>query len=51
VRQNTALALSYNGIAVPLALLGLFNPLCAMAAVVVTGGLLATNATRSLRSV
>jgi P-type E1-E2 ATPase len=51
VRQNTALALCYNGLAAPLALLGFFNPLVAMAAVVVTCGLLTANTTRSFRSV
>jgi len=50
VAQNTALALSYNAVTVPAAALGLLNPLVAMAGVVLTGGLLAVNATRPLLS-
>lgn len=50
VATNTALALSYNAVTVPAALLGLLTPLVAMAGVVLTGGLLAANSTRSLLS-
>jgi P-type E1-E2 ATPase len=45
-RQSTYLAFVYNGIAVLLAAQGLFNPLLAMAAVVVTGALIGANAVR-----
>ncbi|WP_276256006.1 heavy metal translocating P-type ATPase [Halomontanus rarus] len=48
VDQNTALALVYNAIAIPLALAGLLNPLFAMAAVAVTGLLVGVNSSRSL---
>ncbi|TKX73743.1 cation-translocating P-type ATPase [Halorubrum sp. GN11_10-6_MGM] len=48
VGQNLGLALVYNGIAVPVALVGLFNPLTAMGAVVVCGGLVGLNASRPL---
>ena len=48
VTQNTALALLYNGISIPLAAAGLFNPLFAMAAVVASSGLLAINSFRAL---
>ncbi len=48
VSRNTALALVYNAVAIPLAAVGLFNPLLAMAAVVATGGLLAANSFRPL---
>jgi heavy metal translocating P-type ATPase len=47
-RQNTGLAFAYNGIAVPLAVGGLLNPLLTMVAVVVTGGLIGVNAFRDL---
>ncbi len=50
VRQNATLALTYNVVAVPAALVGLLNPAVAMAGVVVTGSLLAANASRSLLS-
>jgi len=50
VRQNAGLALAYNVVAVPAALLGLLNPAIAMAGVVATGGLLAANASRPLLS-
>lgn len=48
VRQNTVLALLYNAISIPLAAVGLFNPLLAMAAVVTSSGLLAANSFREL---
>ncbi len=48
LRQNTVLALSYNAVAVPLALTGGLNPLSAMAAVAVGVGLVGLNARRSL---
>ena len=48
VTQNTALALLYNGITIPLAVVGLLNPLLAMAAVVASSGLLAANSFRAL---
>ena len=48
VRENNALALSFNVIAIPLAVVGLLNPLTAMVAVIVTGGLIAGNASRAL---
>ena len=50
VTQNTALALLYNGIAIPVAVVGLLNPLLTMGAVIVTGGLLAANSFRDLLS-
>ncbi|MEF8900274.1 MAG: cation-translocating P-type ATPase [Halovenus sp.] len=46
--QNTALGLLYNVVAVPLAAVGLLNPLFAMGAVVLSGGLLGLNANRDL---
>jgi heavy metal translocating P-type ATPase len=48
VKQNHWLALLYNGITIPLAVVGLLNPVFAMAAVVATGGLLAANSFRDL---
>jgi P-type E1-E2 ATPase len=45
-RQNTYFAFVYNGVAVLLAVQGLFNPLLAMATVVVTGTLIGANAVR-----
>jgi heavy metal translocating P-type ATPase len=48
VRQNAGLALAYNVVAVPAALVGVLNPAIAMAGVVATGGLLAANASRPL---
>ena len=48
VKQNTALAHLYNVIAIPLALLGLLNPVLVMIAVVATGGALAANSFRPL---
>ncbi|MFP8957939.1 heavy metal translocating P-type ATPase [Natrialbaceae archaeon A-CW3] len=46
MRQNTRLALSYNAIVIPFALLGLLNPLVAMVAVVVAAGMVIINAFR-----
>jgi P-type E1-E2 ATPase len=46
--QNTALGLLYNVVAVPLAVLGLLNPLFAMGAAVLSGGLVGLNADRDL---
>lgn len=48
VRQNIGLAFAYNAVAVPVALVGLFNPVTAAVAVAVCGGLLAANSSRSL---
>lgn len=48
VRRNTALAFVYNAIAIPVALAGLMNPLFAMVATLVTGGLIALNSARPL---
>lgn len=48
LRQNTILALSYNAVMIPLALVGILNPLIAMVAVVLTGGAVAANASRDL---
>jgi len=48
ITQNNALALLYNVIAVPLAALGALNPLLAIGAVVLSGSLVAANATRDL---
>ncbi len=48
LRQNLGLALVYNAIAVPIAVVGLLNPLFATAAAVVTAALVAANASRSL---
>jgi heavy metal translocating P-type ATPase len=48
ILQNNVLALLYNGIAIPLALTGLLNPLFAMTGVVVSGGLVAANSFRPL---
>lgn len=46
--QNTALAFTYNLVAIPLAAVGLLNPLLAMVAVVVSAGLLVMNSFREL---
>jgi cation transport ATPase len=46
IRRNNALALVYNVLTVPLAVVGLLNPLFVMAAVVVSGGLTALNSDR-----
>jgi heavy metal translocating P-type ATPase len=48
LRQNTWLALLYNGIAIPLALVGVTNPLLLMGAVAASGGLLGANSMRDL---
>nr|WP_232833833.1 HAD-IC family P-type ATPase [Saliphagus sp. LR7] len=48
VRQNNAVALLYNAITIPLAAVGLLNPVIAMGAVVTSGGLLAANSFRAL---
>ncbi|MFB6280430.1 MAG: heavy metal translocating P-type ATPase [Haloferacaceae archaeon] len=48
VARNNRLALVYNAVAVPAALAGLLNPLVAMAAAVLTGGLLYANSARDL---
>jgi P-type E1-E2 ATPase len=48
VKQNNGIALLYNGITIPLAVVGLLNPVFAMAAVVASGGLLAANSFRDL---
>ena len=48
VRQNNGIALLYNGITIPLAAMGLLNPVFTMVAVVTSGGLLAANSFRNL---
>lgn len=48
VRQNNGLALLYNGITIPLAGVGLMNPVFAMAAVLATSGLMIANSVRGL---
>lgn len=48
VGQNNGLALVYNAIAIPAAIVGMFNPLTAMVAVAAGGGLIVTNCSRSL---
>jgi heavy metal translocating P-type ATPase len=48
VTQNTGLALLYNGITIPLAGIGLLNPLFAMVAVITSGSLIAVNSHREL---
>lgn len=48
LKQNTGLALLYNVVTIPLAVVGLLNPLFAMAAVIASGGLIAINSTRKL---
>jgi heavy metal translocating P-type ATPase len=48
VKQNNGIALLYNGITIPLAVVGVLNPVFAMAAVVASGGLLAANSFRDL---
>lgn len=49
VRRNNLLAFLYNGIALPIAVVGLLNPLLTMAAALVTGGGLAVNSFRGFR--
>jgi len=46
VTQNTALALLYNVVTIPLAVLGVLNPLFVMAAVLLSGGLIGLNSVR-----
>ncbi len=48
LRQNTWLALLYNGLTIPLALAGLLNPLLVMGAVAASAGLVGANSTRDL---
>lgn len=48
VRQNNAMALLYNVIMIPLAAVGMLNPVFAMGAVVTSGGLIAANSFREL---
>ena len=48
VRQNNAVAVLYNVVTIPLAVVGLLNPVFAMGAVVTSGGLLAANSFRDL---
>jgi heavy metal translocating P-type ATPase len=48
IRQNNALALGYNALAVPLAATGLLNPLFAMGALFASGSLVAWNSFRDL---
>ena len=50
LERNVALAVSYNAIVMPLALAGLLNPVFAMGAAVLTGGVLVANARRELGS-
>jgi heavy metal translocating P-type ATPase len=50
VRQNTAMGLLYNALTVPAALLGVLNPLIAIAAASLSGALLAANAHRPVLS-
>jgi heavy metal translocating P-type ATPase len=49
VVQNNALALLYNAITIPLAAVGMLNPLLAIVAVVGTAGLIAANSFRAFR--
>ena len=46
--QNTALALLYNLVTIPIALAGLLNPVFVMGAAVLSSGLVGLNATRPL---
>ncbi|MCU4926948.1 heavy metal translocating P-type ATPase [Halobacteria archaeon AArc-dxtr1] len=46
--RNTRLALAFNAIAIPVAVVGLFTPLTAALAVLVVGGLLAANSSQDL---
>jgi len=48
VKQNIGWAFVYNGVAIPLALTGLLNPLFAAAAMATSSLLVVTNSTRSL---
>ncbi len=45
---NSRFALIYNGVAIPLALVGLLNPLLVMGAVAASGGLIGANSARDL---
>lgn len=46
--QNNGIALLYNGITIPLAAVGLLNPLLVMAAVITSSSLIAANSVRKL---
>ncbi|WP_083898778.1 heavy metal translocating P-type ATPase [Natronococcus jeotgali] len=48
VKQNNRLALSYNALLIPIALVGLLNPLTAAIAVLISCGLIAANCSRNL---
>ena len=48
VRQNNLLAFTYNALSLPLVVLGMLNPLLVLAAVLLTGGLVAVNSFRPL---
>jgi heavy metal translocating P-type ATPase len=50
IRQNVALACLYNAVVIPAALFGVLNPLVTMGAVLLAGGAVAVNATRSFAS-
>jgi Cu2+-exporting ATPase len=50
VKQNIGWALCYNGVAIPLAVTGLINPLFAAAAMATSSLLVVTNSSRSLLS-
>jgi heavy metal translocating P-type ATPase len=50
VRQNNGLAFVYNSLAIPLAAIGLLNPILAMAAALTTGALIGLNSSRDLVS-
>ena len=50
VTQNTALALGYNALVIPAAVLGVLNPLVAMGAATASVALVAVNAHRPLLS-
>ena len=48
VTRNTGLALLYNAVVIPFALLGMLNPLVTTVAVALSGGLIGLNASRPL---
>ena len=48
VKQNNGIALLYNSITIPLAAVGLLNPVFAMVAVVASSSLIAANSFRNL---